>query len=340
VKILLAGAYRYFWYEEVCAQALEKLGHHVLRYRWDRFFKGKLGTLQEKWLLGPSIVWLNRDFVACARSCQADVIFLWRATPIWPATLQALRSKTSALLVAYNNDDPFGPTHQWALWRYFIQGIPDYDVHFVYRRVNVLEYLSAGARHVEVLMPYYIPELHQPRVLEPADQERYGCDLVFVGHYENDGRVNYLRALVKSGLKVRLFGGKYWRPKVLGDLAHHFEPVFPAFGEEYVKALIGARICLAFLSRLNRDSYSRRSFEIPACGCLMLSERTSDLTKLYKEDEEAVFFSSQGELVEKAHALLTDNERRKQIGQAGRERCMTDGHDVVNRMRQFSRAIA
>jgi spore maturation protein CgeB len=72
----------------------------------------------------------------------------------------------------------------------------------------------------------------------------------------------------------------------------------------------------------------------------MLSERTDDLKKLYKEDEEAVFFSCPEELVEKAKVLLKNEIRRKQIAKAGRQRCTADGHDVVNRMRQLCRVVA
>lgn len=340
MRILLAGAYRYFWYEEVCAQALEKLGHEVGRYRWDRFFMSRLGTLQEKWLVGPAVVWLNQDLKAYACAMRPDMIFLWRGAPIWPSTLQTLKARTHALLVSYNNDDPFGPSRHSSLWRYFIAGIAEYDTNFVYRSVNVAEYRAAGARHTEVLLPYYIPELHKPIVLTPMDQARYRCDLVFAGHYEDDSRIECLRALVKAGLHVRLFGGKYWSHKVLAELADHFGTVAPVLGEEYVKALTGAKLCLAFLSRLNRDTYSRRSFEIPACGRLMVSERTHDLTELFKEDEEAVFFSSPAELLEKAKALLSDDRHCKTIAQTGRRRCVRDGHDVVNRMRQFCQTLA
>jgi spore maturation protein CgeB len=337
---MLAGLHSYFWYEEVCAQALEKLGHEVLRYRWHHFFKGNLGVMQEKWLFGPSVVRLNRNLVAYACAVQPDVIFLWRGTPVWPTTLRALKSKTQALLVSYNNDDPFGPGRGRSLWRHFIAGIPVYDRHFVYRRVNIGEYRAAGGRNIEVLLPYYIPEVHRPIRLTPDEQARYACDLVFVGHYENDGRVDYVRALVKAGLHVRLFGSRYWSAKALGDLAGYFGAVSPVLDEEYVKALSGAKLCLAFLSKLNRDTYTRRSFEIPACGAAMISERTDDLTKFYEEGEEAVFFASPEELVEKATALLAHGERRTQVAQAGHDRCINDGHDVMSRMRQFCRTLA
>jgi spore maturation protein CgeB len=210
----------------------------------------------------------------------------------------------------------------------------------VYRKVNIGEYRAAGGRHIELLMPYYTPEVHRPIVLTPDEQARYACDLVFVGHYENDGRMEYLRALVKAGLQVRLFGGKYWDAKVLGELAGYFGAISPVLDKEYAKALIGAKLCLAFLSKLNRDTYTRRSFEIPACGGVMLSERTDDLMQLYKEGEEVAFFSSPQELVETAMSLLAHRERRTQIARAGHARCVNDGHDVLSRMRQFCRALA
>ena len=72
----------------------------------------------------------------------------------------------------------------------------------------------------------------------------------------------------------------------------YFAPIEPVFGDDYAKALCGAKVCLAFLSKLNRDSYTRRCFEIPACGNVMLAERTADLCRMFKEDEEACFFSS------------------------------------------------
>jgi spore maturation protein CgeB len=76
-------------------------------------------------------------------------------------------------------------------------------------------------------------------------------------------------------------------------------------------------------------------FEIPAAGGFLLSERTPVMRTLYEEGEEAEFFSSTAELVEKCRYYLENEDLRRQIAQAGHQRCITSGYDVVSRMRQW-----
>jgi len=113
----------------------------------------------------------------------------------------------------------------------------------------------------------------------------------------------------------------------------------PVEGSEYAKALCGANVCLAFLSKLNRDTYTRRCFEIPACGRVMLAERTSDLLRMFIEDKEACFFSSTDELIIKAKWLIDNPAIALQIAQAGMRRVWVDGHDVKSRVEEFLCAI-
>jgi len=106
-------------------------------------------------------------------------------------------------------------------------------------------------------------------------------------------------------------------------------------GEDYVRAINGAKIALVFLSSLNEDTYTTRCFEIPACGTFMLSQRTDDLLTLYEENKEAVFFSSSEELVDKARYYLAHDRERQRIAEAGWRRCITSGYDIYSRMREW-----
>ena len=61
-------------------------------------------------------------------------------------------------------------------------------------------------------------------------------------------------------------------------------------------------------------------------GGFLCAERTEEHLAMYKEDEEAVFWSTPEECAQKCSALLADEERRQRIAEAGRRRCMNSGY--------------
>lgn len=338
MRVLFAGAYRWFWYEDACVRALQELGHEVKRFAWDRYFDGVSGRIQRRLLVGPAVSSLNEDLIQLAVQFDPEVVLIWRGRPVRPSTLRILRHRTDALLVSRNNDDPFSPRARWSTWRLFRAAIPAYDLHLVYRPRNVSDYLEAGASRAQLLLPFYIPEVHRPIALSKEERHEFGCEAVFVGHFEPDGRIECLRALVDAGVDVKLWGQDTWGPQQLGDLWETLGPVRPVYGENYARALAGAEVCLCFLSSLNRDTYTRRCFEIPACGRPLVSQRSAELERLFVEGKEAVFFEGAEELVDTVQALLADPGRRRAMGQAGRARVQEDGHDVSSRMEELVHA--
>lgn len=342
MKILIAGSWGWYHMEQAFAEGLTQLGHEVVPFAFQDFFRGKLGHYQSALPVpGPALIKLNRALLAKARLENPALVLVWNGTHVLPRTLRSIKA-TGALLASYSNDDPFGhmahdntPWHHRYLWTWYLKCLGTFDMNFVYRTVNVKEAEAFGANHVQVLKPYFIPDQNEPVQLTEPERQQSGCDVVFIGHYEPDGREEYLRALVNTGAHVRLHGGGYWTREVLGDLAPYFGDVAPVYGKDYAKALCGAKICLAVLSKMNRDTYTRRCFEIPACGRLLLCERTADMQQMFAEGEEAVFFSSKEELAEKVMWLLQRPLEIERIAEAGRRRVWADGHDVVSRAAEF-----
>lgn len=347
MKIMIVGAWAWPQYEEAFARGLRESGIEVSALPTSNFFKGFLGRIQQAIPLpGTVMLRLNHAVIAAAKVQKPGLVLFWRPTHILPKTIRQLASM-GVQTASYNNDDPFGPKvhgnvpwHHHFLWHWYIKCLTLFNYNFFYREINCAEAKAVGAKHAEVLLPYFMPWQDRPVQPNEAERQRFETDVVFVGHHEPDGREDSIRALVNAGINVKLWGGRYWSRAVLGDLYDRLAPIVPAEGDAYAKALCGAKVCLCFLSKLNRDTYTRRCFEIPACGQVMLAERTDDLMQFFKEDDEACFFSSPEELVRKARWLIHNHDVRERIAQAGLRRVWADGHDVTSRARQFLQKIS
>lgn len=346
-------------------KGLRTQGWTVETFSWEEYIpKSISGKMQSRYLWGPAIKRINEVLVEACHSRKPDVLLIYKGHPIWPQTLMHL-AHYLRLVVSYHPDDPFGNYNADYAQRYrgekslpnvilglekgfyfrhyassFIRTIPYYHINFVVRITDIEEYKRAGAREVHFLPRFYVPWLHHPMALTQDDQKRFGSDVVFIGHFEPDHRVECIEALLEAGIRVRLFGTG-WDRYLSKKLKESFGPIIsPLYGEEYVKALCASKVALCFFSKLNRDTSTIRSFEVPACGSLLMSERTEEMKQLFEEDKEAVYFSDKEELVHKVLLLLQYPERRNAIAMAGYARSLRDGNDVVNRMRTWSDIVS
>jgi spore maturation protein CgeB len=98
-----------------------------------------------------------------------------------------------------------------------------------------------------------------------------------------------------------------------------------------------SKIHLNFLRRANRDTFTDRSFELPAMGCFMLAERSDEHMALFREGIDAEFFDGIDELITKVDHYLADDEARMRIATSGYRRVVSGKHTYFDR---FSEIVA
>jgi hypothetical protein len=335
------------------AEAMERHGHRVEPFSWHGYVAAGAGRsrtpglllrkAQNKYLVGPLIARVNRDLIERVSAAPCELLFVYRGTHITRGTLEAIRERSPLTrLVGYNNDDPFTPGQPPWLWRHFIGAIPAYDRVLAYRPHNVDDFRAAGARSTGLLLPWFVPSVHHPVTLTEEDRRRYESDVVFIGHYEPDHRQACLEGLAEAGVRLRVFGpgvdyrGYDWHgPLSRSAPLRRLMPVHEIWDAEYTRALNAAKIALCFFSKRNRDRYTRRCFEIPATGTMLMSEYSPELAEMYREGVDAEFFRTPEELVEKVRFYLAHPEARDAVAKQGYERVHRDGHDVDSRVRQM-----
>lgn len=352
MRVLVAGDWHSDLHETEVCKSLRRLGHEALEFKWfqytafdtskprsiDALFK----RLQSKFVLGPVVSRINHDFLVQVRQQKPDVIFVYRGTHLTAKTLNSIRDELpNCKLIGYNNDDPFSPTQPKYLWRHFMGAIPVYDLMLAYRHGNLEDFKRVGARKVDLMRSWYVPDRSYPVELTESDQKKYECDVVFIGHYEPDQRLEYLEAIVSKGYTLRLFGPpKYWqKPLEKSSVLSHMWPTRMVWGEDYNKALCGAKIALCFFSKLNRDTYTRRCFEIPATRTLMLSEYSEDVASLYEMKVEADYFKSKDEMLAKIDFYCANDAARKNVADHGYTKVRSMGHDIDSRISEMLKNV-
>jgi hypothetical protein len=345
-RMLVVGIGFWPWYEGAIVDAVASLGVQVRQFSWASSFLRPLGPNGEVTFRnpmrkaesiygdGPGTRSLNRSLLRTIDDYRPDYIFFYNVRQVFPMTLEAIRARHPRVLLSqYVNDNPFSPSSSRSFWRHLVKGTPLMDMTYCFRQSNIQDFKEVGSRQTQVLMPYFVPSLHFPEK-ERAGDSRSKSHLVFAGHYEDDGRLQCLEALMEAGHEIRLFGSN-WQ-EALPRLAPASPlaaliPTVPVFGDDYRRAMCRASAALCFLSGANQDVYTTRNFEIPAMGVPLISQRSPDLEALFRDGQEVLFFQGPEELVRRVEELQLPGSSSRAIGEAGRVRVWSDRHSVGDR---------
>lgn len=353
-KILIVGDYMWPWYQKICSQTLNEIGYETLdfgyAYRFFRFkindnnptYKSFFHRIQYRFNEGPLVWSINNELIKKAILFKPGIIWFYNVKLIGPSVLRKLRRKLpNTKFIQYSNDNPFSLENKKFIWYKFLKSIKYFDMHFSYRNENISDFKRFGSKRVYILKSYFIPECDYNIPTHKIPKE-FICDVVFAGHYENDGRINFLEKVCEAGYKLNIFGGG-WN-KAIKNLSKNSPlkkiiPSMPVIGNDYRYAICGSKVALCFLSSLNRDEYTRRNFQIPAMKIALLSQSSNLLKTTFKEDKEMVFFEDEEEFLFKLERLINNDSYRREIAINGFKRVYESFHDVKSRMEFFTKKI-
>jgi spore maturation protein CgeB len=334
-------------------RALERLGHTVHGVHtgepWRRNSWVKR-QIQRRTQRGSIVEEINRSVVAAAREFSPDVVWADKQQFLRPETIHALH-KTGARLVHFTPDPYF--SLQWKRTRLMDEAIGAFDV-LVYCKSYERQEFEA-LRKPLIYMPLgFCDEVHRP--LSSADP-KWSCTVGFVGGWE-PRRERFLHSIAAANMDLKIWG-RYWdflrdgrwtprRHIVMRQLAgdakervkiHRDEFLGRAwqgdeiYDDDYARALTGAKIGLGFLRVVCPDQHTTRTFEIPACGSMLLADRTDEHREFFAEGKEADFFGSQQEFLDKLMFYCSNESARARVAQAGYRRCIDGRFAYVHRLK-------
>ena len=311
------------------ANALKRLGYQVSIFNPA---KGVSGILGAQWLdplhyrLGYRLLqsqlsrWTEQLVKAIPKP---DLVWVNSGELLGAACLQALK-QLACPVILYNNDDPTG-RRDGHRFDSLLKALPYYDLGVVRRKENLAEYSAREVNRVMLVWCSYDEINHRPFSQISEIPAAYRSEVAFIGTWmKHENRDKFLLELIGQGIPVNIWGNRWNKSPYFAQLKSHWRG--PALsGRNYVAAIQGAKICLGFLSKGNRDLHTRRSVEVPFAGGLLCAERTSEHQELYQEGVEAVFWSDAAECASICKQLLGNSKRREEIRLTGMQRVRTLG---------------
>lgn len=270
-----------------------------------------------------------KNFINKTAHSPYDIVWIDKGLTIDPETLLYIKKVSPLTKIVSYSPDNMSLRHNQS--QNFIKSIPLYDIHFTTKSYIFEDMKRLGAVRVEFTNKHYEQSFHYPRKLTQEEIFRLGGDVGFIGAWEKE-RCESILYLADNGVKVKVFGDGKWNEY---RNIENLEILPGIYSEDYSKALQAFNISLCFLRKMNSDQQTSRTMEIPACGGFMLAERTAEHQSLFNEDEEAVYFSSDEELLAKCLYYLVHVEERNRIAEAGTLRCKVSAYsneDAIKRM--------
>ena len=332
-------------------RALERLGYAVRGVDTSEPWRksGWLARqLQVRLQNGPAIAAINRSVLDAAREFQPDLVWAEKQQFLRRGTIAELR-RMGATLVHFTPDPYF--SLDWKRTRLMDHAMGAFDLLVYCKHYERAAYEALGKPLI--YMPLgYCDEVHRPL---PSNDPKWDCAIGFLGGWE-PRRERLLHAVAATGMALKIWGGYWefladgrWTPRrhiILRQLAggdpftFHRDPVLAGahqggevYADDYARALTAAKIGLGFLRQVCPDQHTTRTFEIPACGSLLLADRTDEHREFFEEGKEAEFFSSTEELLDKARFYHDNESARQRVAVAGYERCGKSQYAYVHRMK-------
>ena len=316
--------------------ALEKMFHTCYLVDFRRVFADKnsgrtiFNSVQGRIGFGPLISLATKILMSEADRFRPDVIWVDGGFLLSKSAIILIKKKYKCRVVHYTPDSLTAPGTSN---RCMANAIGVYDDVVTTKEQDFAIYKKLGARNVIFSFQGYDPAIHRPVKLLPQEKGDFSCDVSFVGQYMKDRAASMLYLLENLDIQLSIYGTGWNDQLVPAKLKVLFRG--PAVADDYAKVVSGSKIILGFLNNKVKDTFTTRTFEIPACRGFLLAERTPMHENLLTEGVDAEFFSNQEELLDKVNYYLEHSKARDKISQSGYARITASGFSWAELMNKI-----
>lgn len=329
-SIMIIGSWRWGIYEEALARGFSSLGTKVFKFSCN--CDETSFNIQQPFKHWRKIKTINNNLLSACVENRPDMLFFYRGTFILPSSIKQLKRLLPRTIICfYHNDNPYVSLKNLLKYFFFLHSLKFADITYVYRPSNLIDCLKFKAANPKLLMSHYRTDYHWWNGTFDLSQKAY--DVIFAGHYENDGRVEYVKSIFNAGIDLHIFD-KSW-----GKIFERYNWPQTNCHDRLSKAMYRetinqAKIAIVFLSGKNQDVYTRRCFEIPACGTAMLLPDNQFLRNIFVKDISAAYYNDTQSIIGSIRTLLSSQKKLESITRNAY--LVVQDHNEVARAKQIT----
>ena len=274
---------------------------------------------------------LNQSFIKKVDEFQPEAILIFKGMEIFPSTLESLRRKNIKLF-NYNPDHPFVYHSKGSGNINVLKSIRLYDHHFSYSK-RILEELK---EKFEIKSGSWLPFGYATAIAPDLSTDTAINKACFIGNADIE-RVKMIKTLALEDIPVDVYG-LGWQNGLKG--INNVRIYGPVYKEDFNSKAPMYDVQLNFFRPHNEDSHNMRTFEMPALGCIMLAPSSTEHSLIFKDKEEAFFYTSKEQMKQlcKEILMMTDEERNN-IRWNAYNRSLNSGYSYKARARMVFNQI-
>ena len=282
---------------------------------------------------GPLITNINQYISARLNTIKInsyDLIWIDKAIFLTPQTTQHLKSLSNKL-IHFTPDMAFYGNQS----RLYNLSAKYYDYHVTTKTAEVREYQKKNiTKKLVVTTQGFDKAVHQPTTSFDKKENA----VAFIGLCE-PSRELVVQKLINQQIKVKL-AGKGWKTFVeKNNKSAYLEFIGDAvFSQKYTQFISSCYFSIGLLSKKFPELHTTRTFEIPACGTALITERNKETTSFFTE-EEAIFYDSIEEMIDKIKYYQAHPDKLELLTHKGTKRVNKDGRDYESILRKVLEEI-
>lgn len=296
MKMLLIGSFSAGALENIYSHHFLRLGWEVLKFDIRTPYLNKINNslfakVVNRISISPFVASINKLLLAFAESTKPDVILIFKGMELFPSTVGQLKDNTK-VLANLNPDHPFYFFSRGSGNENISKSLKFYHCHFSYSK-RITQKLNDKFYGNAFWIPFGYDERYKDHFKKLPDHNQ----IIFIGAFDRE-RHSFFKELNEKSIKI--YGEQKWANKGNSKTVKEMYQGKPLYDEDYFQTTSSALGSLNLLRKQNliEKSHNMRTFEVPGCKGVLISQRTDEQQTFFEDKKEALFFDSVEELRE------------------------------------------